>query len=73
MLDGVLCVLCSGAAWRDMPERLGPWSPVYQWIREWGDCGAFDQMLSRLHIRLDGQGLIDLEIWMIDFTAICAT
>ena len=28
MLDGVLWVLCSGAAWRDMPERLGPWSTV---------------------------------------------
>ncbi len=24
MLDGVLWVLCSGAAWRDMPERFGP-------------------------------------------------
>ena len=30
MLDGVLWVLCSGAAWRDMPERFGPWSTVYQ-------------------------------------------
>ena len=26
MLNGVLWVLCSGAAWRDMPERFGPWS-----------------------------------------------
>ncbi|RMV35781.1 hypothetical protein ALP13_200017 [Pseudomonas syringae pv. maculicola] len=25
MLNGVLWVLCSGAAWRDMPERFGPW------------------------------------------------
>jgi transposase len=24
MLNGVLWVLCSGAAWRDMPERFGP-------------------------------------------------
>ncbi|MDZ4021788.1 hypothetical protein PssiTeo3_52120 [Pseudomonas sichuanensis] len=23
MLDGVLWILCSGAAWRDMPERFG--------------------------------------------------
>lgn len=73
MLNGVLCVLCSGAAWRDMPERFGPWSTVYLRFREWRNCGAFDQMLSRLHIRLNEQGLIDLEIWMIDFTAIRAT
>ncbi|WP_367615799.1 hypothetical protein [Pseudomonas oryzicola] len=26
MLDGVLWVLCSGAAWRDMADRFGPWS-----------------------------------------------
>ncbi|SQH34537.1 transposase IS5 [Pseudomonas mucidolens] len=25
MLNGVLC---SGAAWRDMPARFGPWSTV---------------------------------------------
>jgi len=34
MLNGVLWVLCSGAAWRDMPERFGPWSAVYQWFRD---------------------------------------
>ena len=26
MLDGVLWALCSGATWRDIPERFGPWS-----------------------------------------------
>jgi len=24
MLDGLLWVLCSGAAWRDVPDRFGP-------------------------------------------------
>lgn len=33
MLDGVLCVLCSGAVWRDMSERFGPWSTMYQLSR----------------------------------------
>ena len=28
MLDGVLWTLCSGAAWRDIPERFSPWSTV---------------------------------------------
>ncbi|PXX57934.1 transposase, partial [Pseudomonas sp. LAMO17WK12:I9] len=35
MLNGILWVLCSGAAWRDMPERFGPWSTVYQRFRDW--------------------------------------
>ncbi|WP_097136398.1 MULTISPECIES: IS5 family transposase [unclassified Pseudomonas] len=73
MLNGVLWGLCSGAAWRDMPERFGPWSTVYQRFRDWRNHGAFDQMLKRLHIRLNEQGLIDLETWMIDSTAVRAT
>ena len=73
MLNGVLWVLCSGAAWRDMPERFGPWSTVYQRFRDWRNQGTFDLMLKRLHIKLNEQGLIDLETWMIDSTAVRAT
>ena len=73
MLNGVLWVLCSGAAWRDMPERFGPWSTVYQRIRHWCNRGAFDQMLKRLHIKLNEHGLIDQETWMINSTAVRAT
>ncbi len=73
MLNGVLWVLCSGAAWRDMLERFGPWSTVYQRFRDWRNRETFDQMLKRLHIRLNEQGLIDLETWMINSTAIRAT
>ncbi|MEE4692106.1 IS5 family transposase [Pseudomonas alliivorans] len=73
MLNGGLWVLCSGAAWRDMPERFGPWSTVYQRFRDWRNRGTFDQMLKRLHIKLNEQGLIDLETWMIDSTAVRAT
>lgn len=44
MLDGVLWVLCSSAAWRDMPESFGPWPKVYQRVRGWRNQGTFDQM-----------------------------
>ncbi|MGY4494902.1 transposase [Pseudomonas sp. TE3610] len=73
MLDGVLWILRSGAAWRDMPEEFGPWSTVYQRFRDWRNRGTFDQMLKRLHLRLNEQGLIDLRTWMIDSTAVRAT
>ena len=72
MLNGVLWVLCSGAAWRDMPERFGPWSTVYQRFRDWRNRGTFEQVLKRLHIRLNEQGQIDLETWIIDSTAVRA-
>lgn len=73
MLNGILWVLCSGAAWRDMPERFGPWSTVYQRFRDWRNRGSFDQMLKRLHIRLNELGFIDLDTWMIDSAAVRAT
>lgn len=73
MLNGVLWVLCSGAAWRDMPERFGPWSTVYQRFRDWRNQGTFDQMLKRLHLKLNEKGMIDLKTWMIDSTAVRAT
>ncbi len=73
MLNGILWILCSGAALRDLPERFGPWSTVYQRFRDWRDDGTFDQVLERLHIRLNQEGLIDLDTWMIDSTAVRAT
>ncbi|MBK1656397.1 MULTISPECIES: IS5 family transposase [Allochromatium] len=73
MLNGLFWVLCSGAAWRDLPERFGPWSTVYQRFRDWRDDGTFTKVLERLHIRLREDGLIDLETWMIDSTSIRAT
>lgn len=72
MLDGVLWVLCSGAAWRDMPERFGSWATVYHRFRIWRNCGAFDQMLRRLHLKLNDRGMIDSQTWMIDSTAVRA-
>lgn len=73
MLNGVLWVLCSGAAWRDMPERFGPWSAVYQRFRDWRNQGTFGQMLKRLHVKLNAEGLIDLDTWCINSTAVKAT
>jgi len=70
VLHGILWILCSGAAWRDLPERFGPWSTVYQRLRDWRDDGTFDRILERLHIRLNQEGLIDLDTWMIDSTAV---
>ncbi len=29
VMNGMFWVLCSGAPWRDLPERYGPWKTVY--------------------------------------------
>lgn len=50
MLNGILWILCSGATWRDLPERFGAWSTVYQRYRDWRDDGTLEHVLSRLQI-----------------------
>jgi transposase len=51
MLNGILWILYSGATWRDLPERFGAWSTVYQRYRDCRDDGTLEHVLSRLKIR----------------------
>lgn len=73
MLNDLYWILCSHSAWRDLPEHFGTLSTVYQHFRNWRNNGAFDQVLKCFHTRLNQEGLIDLDTWMIDSTAVKAT
>jgi transposase len=72
MLNGIIWVLRSGAPWRDVPERYGPWQTVYDYYRHWRDDGIFDRILSALEIRLDREGHIDWDLWCIDGSSVRA-
>ena len=73
MLDGLLWILNTGAPWRDLPERFGPWQTVYGHFQAWRASGVFDSILDALHLRLDRDGKIDWDLWCIDGTSIRAT
>lgn len=70
VLNGMFWVLCSGAPWRDLPERYGAWPTVYHRFRRYREEGFFQRLLERLHLRLNEQGQIDLELWAIDSTSV---
>jgi transposase len=72
MLDGMLWILRTGAPWRDLPERFGPWQTVYDYFFHWRADGTFDKMLQALQIRLDRQGRIDWDLWCIDGSSVRA-
>lgn len=59
MLNGIFWLLCSGAAWRDLPERFGPWSTVYQRFRDWRDDGTFGHVLGRADRHRHSRDLAD--------------
>jgi hypothetical protein len=52
---------------------MGPGKTVYQRFRQWRDDGTFERVLAHLHPRLREDGLMDLDTWMIDSTAVRAT
>ncbi len=73
MLDGIFWILATGAAWRDLPERFGPWQTVYDHFRKWRKSGVFAAIIEALQVRLDAQGLIDWDLWCVDGASVRAT
>ena len=58
VLNGILWVLVTGAQWRAVPARYGPWSTCHDRFRRWRDGGLFDRVLAALHARLDAAGRV---------------
>jgi transposase len=73
MLNGMLWILHTGAQWRELPERYGPWETVYGRLVRWEKDGTLDRVLERLRLRLNDRGLLDSELWCIDATLIRAS
>lgn len=46
--NGILWLMRSGAAWRDVPERYGHWKAIYSRFRRWSDSGLFLKMFEEL-------------------------
>ncbi len=66
LLNGVFWILHTGAPWRDLPERFGPWQTVYHHFAKWRREGVFAEIIETLQITLDQRGLIDWDLWCID-------
>ena len=66
MLDGIFWVLSTGAPWRDLPDRFGPWQTVYHYFSTWRKVGVFGSIIETLQIKLDKKGLIDWDLWCVD-------
>jgi len=48
MLNGIFWILRTGAPWRDLPDRYGPWKTVYDYFSRWRKEGVYDQILEAL-------------------------
>ena len=72
MTDAMLWILNAGSPWRDLPDRFGPWQTAYNRFNRWRKDGTFDSILERLQMRLDEEGRIDWDLWMVDGSSVRA-
>ena len=64
-IDAVLWIAKTGAPWRDLPERFGPWNSVWKRFDRWSKKGTWQQLFEALQDP-------DLEWLILDSTVIRA-
>ena len=72
-VNGILWVLCSGAPWRDLPPRYGPFQTAHRRLLRWRLDGTWERVLADLRATADARGLIDWAQWNADTTSVRAT
>src|SRR4051794_10474773 len=66
LLNGRLWRYKTGAPWRDLPERYGPWETVYSRFRRWQQAGVWDRVLAALQAEGDAAGQLDWSLHFVD-------
>ena len=73
MVNGMLWIVRTGAPWRDLPERFGPWETIYTRFNNWCKAGVWKHVLDRLQSRMEERGQIDWGLFCIDGSVIRAS
>jgi transposase len=71
VINGILWRLRTGAPWRDVPERYGPWETVYARFVRWRGDGTWDRLLAHVQTRSDAVGAVEWVV-SIDSTVVRA-
>lgn len=71
-VNAILWILCTGAPWRDLPERYGPWKTAHTSFSRWTARGVWKAAIDDLLVGLDEAGKIDNELWCVDGSVIRA-
>lgn len=73
LVNGILWILHTGAPWRDLPPRYGPFQTVHDRFTAWRADGTWNRIVESLLRQLDEQGKLDPDPWMLDATILRAT
>lgn len=72
VVNGIVWRLKTGAPWRDLPERYGPWQTCYDRFVAWSRDGTWQRILTALQMQVDAEGNIDWDGAAVDSTHIKA-
>ena len=72
IINGIVWKLASGAPWRDLPERYGPWQTVYTRFQRWTLAGVWDRVFAAVQREADAAGRLDWTVHFVDGTVIRA-
>jgi transposase len=72
IIDGILWKLATGAPWRDLPERYGPWQTVYTRFRRWTGADVWDRIFAAVQRQADAAGQLEWAVHCIDGTIVRA-
>ncbi len=62
VLNAILWKLRTGAPWRDLPERYGPWKTAHERLRRWTADGTWERILAEVIVKDDAVGEVE---WVI--------
>jgi len=62
LINGIRWRTRTGAPWRDVPARFGPWQTVYGLFRRWQRDGTWQHLLTALQAQADANGLITWDV-----------
>ena len=67
-----LWILRTGAPWRDLPERFGPWATVASRFYRWRKQGLWERLLAEVQREADAIGQVEREVHYVDGTNVRA-
>ena len=73
VINGISWRLHTGAKWRDVPERYGPWQTLYDRFVRWRKDGTWERLVRALERELTEADELDLDVLFIDSSIVRAT
>ena len=72
IVEGIRWLLRTGAPWRDLPARYGPWCTVASRFYRWRKAGVWDRVLADLQRQADAAGELNWDEHFVDGSVIRA-